>query len=214
LLYQGRSNNIIRKIAYKIGRNIYDNTKVTTYGPDCYGYGTEIILNSVIKLGTILLVGTFLGIFKLTLVSMLVFIITRRVAGGVHSEYYSTCFGIGTVMLISIACLSRYIIWSKVMCVGLYSVSIVLSILITYMYVPGYTYKKSTDDPKALLKQKKETIIVIVGWSLLFVFFYMNNKLSMASVFPMSLLFEMLTVTPLGYIAVEGLDILSKRRCN
>ena len=76
-------------------------------------YGLQNVIGELPKGLVILVIAYFLGIFQLTLISMLIIAPYRSVSGGVHVKTHFGCIMLTSVLYIVPALLGKYIVFTK-----------------------------------------------------------------------------------------------------
>lgn len=117
-------------------------------------YGLQNIIGEFPKLIIIMAVAYFLGIWQLTLITMLIIAPYRSVSGGVHLKTHIGCIITTCLMYCGVAFLSKHIVMTQmVKYVVIFAVE-VFSMIIIHFYAPADTENVPILSTK-LRKQKK-----------------------------------------------------------
>jgi accessory gene regulator B len=173
-------------------------------------FGLELLLAAGLKFGCIVVLAYFFGIFRETMVLVLTAGIFRVVSGGEHCQAFYRCLIGGTVVFLLLGYLAKVL-----MSVTRYEGTTFLIVLVSFMlvtaiiskYAPGDTEDKPITEEFEIIRFKRLSLLVAVGFFImvvLFLIFEVYTELILPVI--MGLLWQVFTITPLGYRFIRGID--------
>jgi len=175
-----------------------------------YVYALQVLLGSLFKIGLILIIGAIIGAIDTTILAVLTFVITRRLAGGVHSQSYRNCFLIGATVLLTISKAVKMIAWTNTSILVVLVVSLLYVYYVIQKYVPGETAHKQFESSMRI-QLKGETMRLLGFWIIAMLILCYLNVAYLALAMALALVFEMFTVTPGGYHLVHIIDNITTK---
>lgn len=155
-------------------------------------YGIEIFLVNLLKLPIILILAYILGIFKLTLITMISFSLIRTFAAGIHARKSITCLLSTLLIYFGIIYLAKFISIPLVLKFILFIFSSILLI----KYAPADTEEKPYINKSSRKKLRFLSVIVAL---IMFIFStFLKNKL-IGNIIILSLFLESFLITPFIY---------------
>ncbi len=174
----------------KLIRNIYpnyDDNKI-----DRVRYGLEAVYLTLTKTIVILLLSSYLGLLKDTLILLLFFNLLRLTGFGLHASKSWICLITSITMFIGCPLLMRVITFNIEEIIFICSLSFI-SFLI---FAPADTIKRPLVKKKKRIRYKIITLITCIIYS--FLSFYINNQLIRNSLL-FAMLIEVIIVNPIIY---------------
>lgn len=141
-------------------------------------YGLHLLIGEVPKTFIILGLAYLLGVFKLTLITVLVLLPYRAVSGGFHLKTHIGCIVGSTVFYCGVAKISCYIFFDNPVLKGLITLSVwIFGMIMSYLYAPA-----DTENVPILRKrerrQKKVLSYIFLSIGLLASIIVHNNEIS------------------------------------
>lgn len=160
-------------------------------------YGLQNIIGEIPKIFITIGIGFFLGIGKLTLLSILIISLYRYFSGGFHAKTHIGCITSTTLMFCGTAVLAKYVRFSlievKYICIALVWI---FSIIMIKLYAPADTENLPILRKKER-KQKQILSYIIVTVELIISAIIKNEIISNLIIFGM--LFQTITITKIVY---------------
>lgn len=159
-------------------------------------YGLQNIIGELPKGVIILLIAYFLGIFKLTLISMLIIAPYRSVSGGVHVKTHIGCIINTFVLYAGPALLAKYIVLQGVSKYIIAFVVWIFCMIMIKLYAPA-----DTENVPILRKQERrqKQIFSYIILTVEFISALVINNPFITSVIIFGDLIQTLTITRLAY---------------
>ena len=156
-------------------------------------YGLQLVMGEIPKTFIILFIAYILGVFKLTLLSMLFILPYRAVSGGTHLHTHIGCIIATTIFYSGNAILSKYIVFPDIYIKCIFIVLVwIFSMIMIKLYAPADTI----DLPilrKKERKIKKMLSYIIMTISLIIAALINNSIISNLLIFGM--LFQSIVIT-------------------
>lgn len=151
-----------------------------------------------------LIVSYVLGIFQTTMICIISYILLRHFGGGVHLSTYYRCLTVGLIMFILLGKLATLqtnifllvIAICVVFLMGIYTVA---------RWAPAGTDKKIIDR-SGKIKQKKNSLIMLILLCLGNIMFIKFNLLNYALASVLGIMMSLFFITPSGYRVIIILD--------
>jgi len=122
-------------------------------------YGLQLVIGEIPKTFIILFLAYTLGVFRLTLLSMLAILPYRMVSGGTHLRTHIGCIIATTIFYSGNALLSKYIVFNNLYIKYIFAILIwIFSIAMIKMYAPADT----VDVP--ILREKERKLKKILSY--------------------------------------------------
>lgn len=195
---------------HALGRRVGICVATRTTNPtqaELLGYGAEIVLGSILKIGVLFLIAAFLGIVLEVSVLLLVTGLLRTLSGGVHCSAYYRC------MVTSVITLTTLGYMLKVLFLDLQRLPIIvliavlaLSLYIYWRYAPQAPLNKPLKSKAMEVKFRHLTLITGIFLSIGSIIHGPGNSISWIVAFGM--LWQAYTLTPVGHGLIKKLDIL------
>lgn len=155
-------------------------------------YGLEAIYLSTTKLVVIILLSIILGIFKETIIVLLLFNVLRTTGFGLHATKSWICWITSVPTFVGVPLLCKYANLSDI---SLIVISI-LSLICLALFAPADTYKRPLIRKKRRIIYKVLTILFGIIYTILIIFID-NNFLKAA--LALSMVIESVLICPLTY---------------
>lgn len=172
---------------------------------DVLRYGLEIILGGIVKLLLTTLFSYVLGIFKTTMIFIIIYIPFRHFGGGVHLSTYYRCLTVGLTMFLLLGKLatlqvgSKFILWAII-------IVFLLGVYILTKWVPARTDKKAIASKGERLSQKRKTFTILTLISIANIILVKFNFINYAFASTLGISLSLFFITPLGYRVMHALD--------
>lgn len=153
-------------------------------------YGLQILIGELPKVIIVLMVGALLGIFKLTILTIIILMPYRTFSGGFHLHTHLGCIIATTINYCGIALLGKYIVLGKVETYTLAIAVWIFGVIMIKMYAPADTenvpiLRESERRQKRILSYITLTIGLIIAMvinepsiSTILIFGYLIQSLS------------------------------------
>lgn len=200
-------NSISTRIARYLAREMhYDARKEAQLV-----FGLELYFAAIIKTGCILILAFLLGIFRETLVIIIISGSLRLVSGGEHCTAFHRCLIGGALVFLFLGFVSQQLSYliSVPALVVLSMVSLIVVFLVLLKYAPGDTANKPITDEKEKKRYRRLSLLVAaVYFSIILVFLYSGIFPVMVLLILVGLLWQAFMITPWGYKFIRGVDKL------
>ena len=159
-------------------------------------YGLQVLIGEIPKIFIILLIAYFLGIFKLTLMAVLIIAPYRCVSGGVHMKTHIGCIIYTLVLYCGSALLGKYIILTGVSKYVIAAIVWTFGMIMIKLYAPA-----DTENVPILRKQERrqKQIFSYIILTVEFVIAILINNTTIAGIIILGDLIQTLTITRLAY---------------
>ena len=159
-------------------------------------YGLQNIIGEIPKSFLILLIAYFLGIFKLTLMAILIIAPYRCFAGGVHLKTHIGCIIFTSILYMIPAILGKYIIL-----IGIAKYIIAVSTWMFCMVMIKLYAPADTENVPILRKQERrqKQIFSYIILTVEFAIAVLSNNTTIAGIIIFGDLIQTLTITRLAY---------------
>lgn len=210
----------IEKMSNDLALTISSSLKLNKDQEEIIAYGA---FNFIQTLWCILLVLLFGAIFSVTSKAMIISFTTsvlRKYSGGAHSSSPNRCALIGAIVSVGLALIIKYIN----SCINLQMVIIIGIIVFAVAYYTIYRYAPVDSPSKPIVKEvtkqkmkKKSFFILNVLFSIVIVLLISHTilgfqfmLLSIITCIYVGILWQVLTLTPRGYLVLLKIDIFLK----
>jgi len=159
-------------------------------------YGLQNVIGELPKGLVVLAIAYFLGIFQLTLISMLIIAPYRSVSGGVHVKTHFGCIMLTSILYILPAILGKYIVLEGVAKYVIATAVWVFGMIMIKFYAPADT------ENVPILRKKERSQKQIFSYIILTVEFIsavLINNTTIAGIIIFGDLIQTLTITRLAY---------------
>lgn len=150
------------------------------------------------------MVSYVLGIFQTTMVCIISYILLRHFGGGVHLSTYYRCLTVGLIMFILLGKLATRQTNIILLAIAICMVFL-MGIYIVVRWVPAGADKKVIDK-SGKIKQKKNSLIMLILLCLGNIMFIKFNLLNYALASVLGIMMSLFFITPLGYRVIIILD--------
>ena len=160
-------------------------------------YGLQLLIGEIPKNFIILGIAYLLGIFKLTLLAVILLLPYRAVSGGFHLKTHIGCIVATTLMYCGMTKISCYIIFHNHILKYIIALSVwIFGMVMTHWYAPADTVNVPILRKKER-KQKKILSYIFLSVALLAACIIQNNEVSNILIF--GYLLQTLTITRIAY---------------
>ena len=160
-------------------------------------YGLHLVIGEIPKNFIILGIAYLLGIFKLTLLAVILLLPYRAVSGGFHLKTHIGCIVATTLMYCGMTKISCYIIFHNQILKCIIALSVwIFGMIMTHWYAPADTVNVPILREKER-KQKKILSYIFLSVALLAACIIPNNEISNILIF--GYFIQTLTITRLAY---------------
>ena len=163
---------------------------------EAINYGLQIIIGEVPKMFITLAVGYLLGVFKLTLVMVILLLPYRAFSGGFHLKTHIGCIVSTTIYYCGVAKISEYIfLYNPTKLIFILSVWIFGVIMIS-LYAPA-----DTENVPILRKKerKQKKILSYISFTLGLIVAAIITNNSVANILILGSLLQSIMITPVAY---------------
>lgn len=159
-------------------------------------YGLQNIIGEIPKGFLILLIAYFLGIFKLTLMAVLIIAPYRCFSGGVHLKTHMGCIIYTSLLYIGSALLGKYIVLTGIAKYVIAAIVWVFGMIMIKLYAPA-----DTENVPILRKQERrqKQIFSYIILTVEFVIAVLVNNTAISGIIIFGDLIQTLTITRLAY---------------
>lgn len=128
-----------------------ENPEIDDEKAEVIMYGLQNIIGEVPKIFLVIAISFFMGVFKLTLISMLLIGTYRTFSGGVHMKTHIGCIIYTTMLYCGIALLGKYIVLEGIIKYSLAIIVWVFCMMMLKLYAPA-----DTENVPILRKQERK----------------------------------------------------------
>ena len=159
-------------------------------------YGLQNIIGELPKGIIILIIAYLLGIFELTLISILIIAPYRCVSGGVHMKTHIGCIIYTLILYSGSALIGKYVVLSKIAKYVIASIVWIFCMIMIRLYAPA-----DTENVPILRKQerKQKQIFSYIILTVEFIIALIINNSIIANIIIFGDLIQTLTITRLAY---------------
>ncbi|QTL97008.1 hypothetical protein GM661_02955 [Iocasia frigidifontis] len=168
-------------------------------------YGCQVIFYLLIEIISFILVSSFLNMFWPVMIALVVFLILRPYAGGIHMPSYLLCYIFSLLVFISIGCLVNLVSIPAKYLISWLVFVFILSLLLINKYAPADTAIQPIKDPSRRRKLKTISLLIIICWFLisLAIMFSFANYYNLLFAGSLGLLAEALALHPLAFYVID-----------
>ena len=160
-------------------------------------YGLHLIIGELPKNFIILGLSYILGVFKLTLLTVILILPYRAVSGGFHLKTHIGCIVGTTLIYCGVAKISNYIIFDNQILKYIIALSVwIFGMIMVHLYAPADTENIPILSKKER-KQKKILSYIFLSVALLVACIIQNNEIS--SILILGYFVQSITITRLAY---------------
>ncbi len=165
-------------------------------------YGLHLIVGELPKNFIILGLSYFLGVFKLTLLAVIILLPYRAVSGGFHLKTHIGCIVGTTIIYCGVAKISNYIIFYNQILKYIIALSVwIFGMIMVHLYAPADTENIPILSKKER-KQKKILSYIFLSIALLIACVIPNNEIS--NILILGHLIQSMMITRLAYILTRN----------
>ncbi|MCC5911830.1 MAG: accessory gene regulator B family protein [Clostridiaceae bacterium] len=189
---------MVRKLSHNISSYLCGELNYSDEKKEILSYGLQIILGASIKLITIITLAYIFNIFKPTIVASIAFIFFRRIIGGSHCDTFNKCYFLSVSLLLLLGLLGKIVALQYHILLILAIVIYLVAVVITIIWVPMGTEKKTIKNKRTRLKIKQKTFLTLITCFVILVYFHMQatSEIVLSSLLGIALAFFL--ATPLG----------------
>lgn len=161
---------MIEKICMKLTNKIRkEMPEIDDERAEIINYGLQLVLGEIPKTFILIVIAWVLGVFKLTILALLLIIPYKAVSGGVHLKTHIGCIVATTIMYTGNAFISQHITWSSPYLKYIVVFAIwIFSMIMIKKYAPADTedvpiLRKKERNVKKILSYIFMTITLIFG---------------------------------------------------
>lgn len=209
----------IEDLAVKIGKRSKDVLHIDEDKEQVVTYGAIMVLHSLISIFMVTVFGILFGVFYEALLFSVVVSRVRKYSGGVHSSSPSRCILVGTTSsIVSALVINKFFCKLNIVIVLILSIiCLVVSFSIIFRKAPVDSIKKPITNIEIKKKFKKDSIIVILAFSvlvlILFVLYINYSKgyyIKAIECISFAIIWQSITLTELGIRAHNKVDCFLK----
>lgn len=196
---------MLAKLSRNIGNYLAETLSLPRDSADIAAFALENIFHTVITLLTIGLAAGFLGLFWPAMIASFTAMLLRVFSGGSHASTPLRCLIISIVFSLSsgfLGCMTAKIITEQFFKETSY-IFFLCSIALVIRYSPAQNDKKPIPDWQ-MKKYKICSTLSLIGWFIIIV--YMNFSLTIKISSLLSALWQILSITPLGFQLSKNIE--------
>lgn len=196
----------IHKIGQAVGS--YVANKVSRIEQAEYlSYGAEILIGSILKLSILFSIAVMTNVGLEVTILLIVIGLVRTLSGGAHCSTYCRCLVTSVLMLTALgyAIKITYSFLSSLSISVLIGIA-VLSVFLYWCYAPQAPLNKPFNSRTKELIFRWYTLFAVAGFTITSIILGTNSLVAWTIVF--ALLWQALTLTPVGHSFIRLLDIL------
>lgn len=210
---------LIEKLTNDIAFKISSILKLDKDQEEIIAYGAFNLIQTVWCISLVLLFGAVFNVTGKAIIISFATSILRKYSGGAHASSPNRCALIGAIVSVGLALcivsLNGFICFQVVVAMG--AISFLLAYYIIYRYAPVDSSEKPIIKETTRQKMKEKSFfvlnllvtIVVVFWSAYFVFKF-KFLLSIIICIYVGVLWQVITLTPKGYLVLSKIDIFLK----
>lgn len=180
-------------------------------------YGLELMLGEVFKLTVLFIVAALLDIFPITFLVTVSTISLRLVSGGKHCTSHFHCFFATLAVFLTLGWLARiFVPWfSGPWLPWILIIAFIYLVTAIYLWVPLSNEHRKLDTPEKKKTLRRLSLFLVTGWffSGILLMIFLKEK-PFAGIYltgiTTGLLFQGLSVSPLGVKVTDGFGALAK----
>lgn len=202
----------LNKLSLSLAKNIGRPINMSSRQIDFIRFGLELVIGTVIKLVFIFSLARLVHVVKEISIIFTTYAIFRSLSGGVHCGTYGRCLGLGSIVLISLALVTRFfspLILSPQLLVFTL-LSSFLSLTAVLLWAPSAEHLKTDKNILKRKKLKQLSLIFLFIWLVITMALYLFFPLEKTSIYilgsSLGLISQAFYLTPPGYKLIETLD--------
>lgn len=182
-----------RSLSINLSKSITKNAPEFALKEDHIRYGLEWTISGIFQTFAILMFTIPLGVFVESLIFLLVGVVLRTFAGGVHFKNYYFCFIYSTVTITWLSYQAKTSVFDQFFTsVWIQSLTLIVSVIILFFYAPRLYLKKECFTPK---QQKGYKYAAIAVFSIIFLASQFIDSLSIKQVIYLALFHQLFVLT-------------------
>lgn len=200
---------MVKRLSNRIATYLCDELNYSENKREILSYGLEVFLGDFFKIVAILILSGILDVLFYTVVGLISFVLFRIIIGGIHNSSFEKCFITSTIIMILIGFIGKY--FAFLITDWIAFLVYFIALIITIIWVPAGTEKKTINNPVLRKKMKIQAIFLLSLWQLIIIISpdYCYQKYAFSSV--LGVLIAFLLVTPPAYKIIKIEKIISKR---
>ncbi len=203
---------MIHQLAQRITEQLQKELNLENSRTPIIVHGLEVIIGAMVRLLSFVAISSILGILPQTLAALLGSGLFRLPAGGAHCTAYYRCL-IGSLLTFCVIGVLTKIIANYNFPIGaIFGLSIGLAAFVTAFWVPAGTKVKPMTDPSDRKRAKIWAYGVLFIYFSLWYFYKIPQDIILAG--SLGLLLQVFTLTPVGFKAMDKLDIFLLKMSN
>lgn len=169
------------------------------YNPEVIEYGLVIILGTLLKFASIVIISFILNTFAETMISLAVYVLIRHFAGGTHLKTYGMCFVTGVLMFSINGLVAKHAAIPLNVLILITDMVLMMGLFIALYWVPAGTEKKVVRDIDTRRCLKGVTMILLGIYGIIAnALFFAGQRAYLAALF-LGVSEALLFATPAGY---------------
>ena len=191
-------DTICNKITLKIRKSM---PEIDDERAEVINYGLQLLIGEIPKTILILAIAWVLGVFKLTLLAVLIITPYRAVVGGVHFKTHFKCILATSLFYIGKALFSKYIILGQTLKLIIVFIVCIFSAIMITLYAPA-----DTEDVPILKKNERriKMIFSYIIMSVLLVIATLISNKTISNLIIFGVLLQTIAITRPMYILAKN----------
>lgn len=197
----------MRSLALKAACQLGEYLQASDEEIEVYAYSTEIIIVQTVQTSVYISIAAATGYLFPALLVMAGFSGFRFLAGGPHFNTFLRCLvfsGLTVAVLVAVS----VPVWPEPIRYVAEVIMLVLTLYVTYKWVPAGTDKKTVRDPTLRRRQKIKTLVFIISFAVLLVLLEIKNQDFIIQALLAGVIGSALFIFPWGYKIMLALDTL------
>lgn len=211
----------MEKLINSFAEYIAIELKLNRDNKEVVAYGVFAILQTLISILLIVIFGIMFKCLLEALIISFTVSILRKYSGGVHASSFERCTILGTIICIGEAIIVKKLIYPAInmkLLIFITAVIFIFSYITIIKLAPLDNPKKPIKNDVKKKKMKKASIVVLTIYLMIVVFstilglyFRLDNLFIYLICIEVGLLWQILTLTNIGYLLVSKLDNVLKK---
>lgn len=198
---------MMRSLALRAASQLGEYLQASEEEIEIYAYSTEIILVQTVQTCVYIAIAAATGYLVPALLVMIGFSGFRFLAGGPHLNTFMRCLifsGLTVALMVAVSVPH----WPEYVRYITEGFMLILTLYVTYKWVPAGTEKKTVRDPRLRKIQKIKTLFFIITFAALLVLLEIKHQELIIQALLAGVIGSALFILPWGYNIMSSCDIL------
>ncbi|MGI6777192.1 MAG: accessory gene regulator ArgB-like protein [Acetivibrionales bacterium] len=191
----------IRVWSYKCAHYLTKQLNESYEKRGVYYFGFQVIIGSIVKIVSLVLITLILGTFISTFTALAFFVSLRIIAGGYHMDTYGKCMVMTLVLFVAsgLTVQYTYALWPAAYIAALILATFAAALYVILRWVPSDTPNRPITKPEEKKKFRTLSLVHICLWIIAeFVLLYSKqNMIALAGCF--GIIISIFIITPAGH---------------